>query len=174
MQTAGQLAVAFPDRMQSLLLASTFARTNAQARHFLEAVASVYQCGASSKQIYDLIVPWLFSLPFFNDPRAEPFLEYPDDVEVDQSLEDWLRLLAAQLAFDGRNRLPLIDAPTLILAGADDRLVPLEDAEHLAHGISGAVLHILQGGHLINIESPHAFEQEILNFLSVNSHHEKL
>lgn len=162
---AQALAVAFPERVRSLILAATFATTNVQARRFLEAVGSVYRCGASAKQMYDLVLPWLFSLPFLGNARAAPFLDYPENTDDEQSREDWLRLLDAQLAFDGRAGLSLIKTPTLVLAGSEDRLASLTDAEQLAQGIDGAVLRIVPGGHLMNLESPHAFEYELLTFL---------
>ncbi|NUT77795.1 alpha/beta fold hydrolase [Pseudomonas sp. C1C7] len=166
---AQALAVTFPQRVSRLVLAATFATTNVQARHFLKAVASVYRNDASARLMYDLIVPWLFSLPFLSDERAAPFLSYPEDGADDQSREDWLCLLDADLAFDGRDRLASIRTPTLVLAGADDALAPPSDAEQLARGIEGAVLRVIPGGHLFNIESADAFERELLGFFQAHT-----
>ena len=163
---AQALAVEHPARVRRLVLAATFAITNMQARLFLEAVGSVYRNGASAKQMFELILPWLFSPAFLSGPHASPYLDYPEDAEGEQSREDWLRLLDAQLAFDGLDLLASIKAPTLVVAGEEDRLAPLTDAEQLTQGIEGAVLRVLPGGHLMNVESPDAFQKVLISFFT--------
>jgi len=163
---AQALALAAPDRVERLVLAATFAATNPQARLFLEAIGWVYRDGASAKQLYGLVLPWLFSMTFLSDPRSLPYVAYPEDQEGEQSREDWLRLLDALLAFDGRERLSGIDAPTLIICGDEDCLAPLAGAKELAEGIEGSLLRIVTGGHLMNIESPDEFVGHIEAFLS--------
>lgn len=163
---AQAMAVEYPARVCRLVLAATFATTNVQARLFLHAVGSVYRGGASAKQMFELVLPWLFSSRFLSDPRAAPYLDYPEDADEEQPREDWLKLLDAQLAFDGQPRLLSIKAPTLVIAGEEDRLASLADAEQLAQGIKGGVLQVLQGGHLMNVESPEAFQQALVSFLA--------
>jgi 3-oxoadipate enol-lactonase len=54
---------------------------------------------------------------------------------------------------DQRDRLARIAAPTLVIAGSDDRSTPLEHAELLAAGIPGARLAVLEGArHFANVE----------------------
>jgi pimeloyl-ACP methyl ester carboxylesterase len=154
---AQALAVLAPARVRRLVLAAAFPRTNPQARLFLDAVASVYRAGVSPRQMFDLIAPWLFSLSFLADPQHAPYLNYPEDDPNEQPRDTWLALLAAQQAFDGGPQLAAIRAPTLVLAGEQDRLASRCDAEALANGIAGASLCVLPGGHLFNVESPAAF-----------------
>jgi pimeloyl-ACP methyl ester carboxylesterase len=163
---AQALAVASPHRIKRLVLAATFAIVNPQARLFLEAIGSVYRDGISARQLYELVLPWLFSVAFLSDPRATPYLIYPDDPGDEQSREDWLRLLDALLAFDGRAHLAEICMPTLIISGDEDCLAPRAGAEELAKGIQGSVLKIVAGGHLMNVESPDEFIAQIEHFLS--------
>ncbi|GLQ50518.1 alpha/beta fold hydrolase [Dyella flava] len=166
---AQALAVAAPHRVKSLVLAATFATTNQQASLFLKAVGSVYRAGATAKQLYELVLPWLFSEKFLSDPRAAPYKVYPEDQSAEQSREDWLRLLDAQLAFDGRAELSKIRMPTLVVCGDEDRLAPRSDAGQLIKGIKGSVLKMIPGGHLINIESHDEFMAHIEDFLSAVS-----
>ncbi|MBU4565748.1 MAG: alpha/beta hydrolase [Desulfarculus sp.] len=64
-------------------------------------------------------------------------------------------------------RLPGIKAPTLVLAGADDRLVPQGNAELLAERIPGAKLALIpQAGHQLVIEAPQATNAAVLEFLA--------
>lgn len=68
--------------------------------------------------------------------------------------------------FDTYERLPLIAAPTLVLAGQEDRLVPLGNAELLARRIPGAKLCVMpQAGHQLVIEQPQAANAAVLDFL---------
>ena len=105
---AQALAVASPHRIKRLVLAATFAIVYPQARLFLEAIGSVYRDGISARQLYELVLPWLFSVAFLDDSRSAPYLAYPDEQGEEQSRDDWLSLLAALLAFDGRARLGAI------------------------------------------------------------------
>ncbi|WP_338604000.1 alpha/beta fold hydrolase [Desulfoferula mesophila] len=69
--------------------------------------------------------------------------------------------------FDTYERLPNITAPTLVLAGADDRLVPQGNAEILAQRIPGAQLAVIpQAGHQLVIEQPQAVNAAVLKFLA--------
>jgi pimeloyl-ACP methyl ester carboxylesterase len=114
--------------------------------------------------MFDLIVPWLFSAAFLSNVRAAPYFQYPESSQDEQPREDWLRLLDAQLSFDGRPSIASIRVPTLIIAGAEDRLAPKSDAEDLARCINRAELRVLPGGHLMNIEAPSEFAASLLNF----------
>ena len=57
---------------------------------------------------------------------------------------------------DSRVLLPSIRCPTLVLAGQDDRLIPLPVAQEMAEGIPGSVFVQRPGcGHLATLECPH-------------------
>jgi 3-oxoadipate enol-lactonase len=164
---AQALALAVPDRVTHLVLAATFARVNPQARLFLQALGSLYRCGATARQMYELIVPWLYSIPFLAGPRAAEVVDYIEDPNDHQSPQDWLQLLDALLGYDGSGHLGDIRASTLIIAGDEDRLASCCDAEELAAGIHGATLETIPGGHLMNVESPDLFMAHVIRFLSV-------
>jgi pimeloyl-ACP methyl ester carboxylesterase len=69
-------------------------------------------------------------------------------------------------AFDIRNRLGEIAAPTLVIVGDDDRLTPLRYSEFLATNIRGAVLKIIHGaGHIAMLEEPVKVNNVIASFL---------
>lgn len=165
---AQALGLVAPDRVTRLVLAATFAKVNAQARLFLQALGSLYRSGATARQMYDLIVPWLYSIAFLSGPRAAAFIDYVEDPCDHQPPEDWLRLLDALLGYDGSGRLGDIRAPTLVIAGREDRLASSCDAEILAAGIRGAVLEVVPGGHLMHIESPDVFIGHVVRFLSLD------
>jgi pimeloyl-ACP methyl ester carboxylesterase len=85
--------------------------------------------------------------------RTDPRVAYTD-------------LLACQ-AFDVQQRLGDISVPTLVVAGADDRLVPPAAAERLAASIPGASCTVVAGaGHVVPTEQAAAFNQVLGDFLA--------
>jgi len=68
---------------------------------------------------------------------------------------------------DTRDRLALIKAPTLILVGGEDNLLPVKTSEELTEGIPEAKLEVLKGGgHAFVVEIPDRFNQSVLAFLN--------
>ena len=86
--------------------------------------------------------PWWFGLagllsnaPIFRSKYPQPRYAY-------------LRQRAASTAFNCADRLGEIHAPTLIMHGRSDKIVPLEVAEELCAGIAGSQLLTFAGGHV--------------------------
>lgn len=68
---------------------------------------------------------------------------------------------------DSTPTLATIDAPTLIITGDEDALIPVEDARAMHAGIRGSTLEIIAGaGHLTNLERPAAFNHVVSEFLA--------
>jgi len=79
-------------------------------------------------------------------------------------------LVSATLGMASRpdriSSLGRIEAPTLVISGAEDRYIPLEDGEVMSRGISGSKLVVLpNGGHLSNIDSAAEFNAALSDFL---------
>lgn len=163
---AQAFAVAYPRRVSSLILAATFAVMNTQARLFLDAVLSVYEQGASTRQMFALILPWLFSERFLANPANAAYLVYDENDPYPQPMHAWRAQYKAQQQYSGFPSVCSIRVPVLLLAGEQDRLAHREDAERLAAAINHAQLAIIpDSGHLINYEQPDLFHQHILDFL---------
>lgn len=80
-------------------------------------------------------------------------------------------IIAALLGMAGRPDagawLEQIRVPTLVVAGADDALMPLAAAEALARGIPGAQLEVIpKAGHLVAFEQAEAFNAALGTWLS--------
>lgn len=164
---AQALATGHRDRVDRLVLASTYAVMNAQARMFLDAVRDVVVAGGSMRPVFPLVCPWLFSVDFLADPTNAAWLAAPED---DEPTAGWLAQYRAQQAFDGRDRLADVAAPTLVVHGAEDRLVTVDDAAALTAGIPGATRVTVEGaGHLVEVEAPDRFVREVRDFLATPS-----
>lgn len=67
---------------------------------------------------------------------------------------------------DRRPDLAAIACPTLVLAGREDALTPLDRQLELAHGIPDATLVLVPGcGHLAPLERPEAVNRQLLAWL---------
>ncbi|MFK0229978.1 alpha/beta fold hydrolase [Streptomyces sp. NPDC090303] len=162
---AQAFAARHPHATDRLVLAATYPTINAQSRLFLDAVLDVYSKGATPRQMFNLICPWLFSIDFLSRPANSVYLQYPEDDPFEQTLDEWRALYLAQRSFH-TDALPVITAPTLVLAGSEDRLVSTRDAEQLASAIPGARTRTLPGGHLFNIESHEGFLDAVRGHLT--------
>ena len=114
--------------------------------------------------------------------RAWPAISTPEFIELHRDvLEERLRLslinptpietsmrqMAAVQAFDSFDRLPNIEAPTLVIHGDRDVLVPVANAYVLKDRIPDAELHIVQGaGHLFTFEFPEESAATVVEFLT--------
>ncbi len=82
----------------------------------------------------------------------------------------FLLAMDALLSYDFRDRLPEIRCPTLIIQGAEDMLVPVQDAYEFHRLISGSRLEILQDtGHVAMLERPPTFNALLSDFLGPSS-----
>ena len=76
------------------------------------------------------------------------------------------RQAQAAASFDSLDRLDRIKAPTLIIAGSEDRVVPPENAKMLLERIPSSRLVLFKGcGHLLFIERAEDFNKLVLDFL---------
>ncbi len=66
---------------------------------------------------------------------------------------------------DHRDILARITAPTLVIAGRQDRATTVEAAEFIRHRIPGATLTVLEAAHISNVEQPAAYADAVLSFL---------
>lgn len=167
----GNIALSFalqhPERVHKLIIAASHAKMSAQIRLFVDAVLGVYEGGISTRQMFELIAPWLFSNSFLSKPEHAAFLEYDENEPFPQPLYAWKNQYLAQREYNVVDRLAEIKLPTLILAADQDPFASLEDARILQEGIGESTLNIIpQSGHLMNYEQPELFHQCILEFLS--------
>lgn len=68
---------------------------------------------------------------------------------------------------DSTPTLAQINLPTLIIAGADDQLIPLEETKAMHSAISQSQMIVIPGaGHLPNLEQPQLFNAAVRDFLT--------
>jgi len=69
---------------------------------------------------------------------------------------------------DSTPTLSQIDVPALILHGADDQLIPVQEAQSMHAAIKSSRMIILpDAGHLLNMEQPRLFNQAVKEFMDI-------
>ena len=162
---AQHFALSYPEITASLILACT----NCGGRYRVEAdqafVAAIFVEATPEERTRGL-VPLLFSQEFTRNK--------PDIIEHWISLHlkhyapphVYVRDGEAIMMHDTYDRLPEIGVPTLVIAGTEDKVIPVENSRILASRIPGAESIILEGvGHFLSVEAPEAINKAIHGFL---------
>lgn len=165
-QIAQELTLAVPEKVQSLMLLSSLAKSDGKLHTLVEMLGDLP--GKVDAELYwKVLLPWLVTDEVFDTPGAieqaiemlleNPFLPTPHGL-YHQS--------RAVLASDTSHRLKDIRCPALVLVGKEDILTPVKFSLELAQGIPNAELVILErGGHSL-AEIVEAVTQVMLNFLA--------
>lgn len=159
---AQHLAAQYPDRVEKLVLAVSYAAANDTVRQSVGAwleqakkgdFAAIFADTAERSytekklKLYRPLYPLLGKLSAPKDP------------------ERFITMAGACLEHDARHLLGNIDAPTLILGGDRDRVVGGEAAAKLAAMIKGAELFVYEGySHGLYEEAPD-FNQRVFDFI---------
>lgn len=74
--------------------------------------------------------------------------------------------LRAIAELDLTDQLHRIEAPTLVLVGDEDVLIPPEHSKTIAAAVPGAELVLIDGaGHVANLDQPEVFTEHLVRFL---------
>ncbi len=116
----------------------------------------------------DVPYSFLFTDKFFENPEMVQMTVNNMMVNPYQSPADaFARQFFAGRGYDMRERLGQITAPTLVIVGKEDILLPVKLSKELAEGIPNAELVILEeGGHGFFIEIADKFNKAVLEFLA--------
>jgi len=154
----GAVGLAFaarhPERLEGLVLACSAAR-------FVFTPEGL----AVHRDVVRGRLPQQFTTETFSPATSMELMReaWTEQVKTDPRVR-YTDLLACQ-AFDGRELLPRIRTPTLVVAGADDQVTPVGCAEELVRGIAGARLEVIPGaGHQAPLEQAEAFNGVVARF----------
>jgi pimeloyl-ACP methyl ester carboxylesterase len=169
---AQELAINYPKRVKSLVLATTEAAGDyAFATQVTGSWVAARTEGVSPKTYFSLILPFLFTDKFFeNSDTVEMALDTMAASPYLAAAHALSRQFAACNEHNARDRLKQIMAPTLVLVGTEDILLPVKLSEELAALIPKSRLVVLEGGgHGFNAEIADKFNQAVMAFLA--EHH---
>lgn len=159
---AQQLAAAYPERVERLVLAST--STGLGSLPGISAAIRLMTVPPSSYRNKRFLkaAGGIFGGVFRDDPKAAA-RHLPTR---EPHLRGWLHQIIAVNTYSSLPHLPFIDKRTLVLSGDDDPLVPLANSRILTRLIPGAELEIVRGGgHMMLLERADETGRMIKHFL---------
>jgi 3-oxoadipate enol-lactonase len=153
---AQQMALRHPERVRALVLGAT----HPGGRKVVAPDDEVFAFFRRRLLMQSEEAAWA-SVPYNYGERCRTSMtdRIAEDIEVRLqnafSVHAYRAHLHAASLHNTYGRLARIDAPTLVVHGAEDRMIPVGNAELLAEGIPGAQLHILEdSGHLYPTDEP--------------------
>jgi pimeloyl-ACP methyl ester carboxylesterase len=162
---AQELALAEPERVHKLVLVCTTpggpnaAPMPAETVRLLAEAPSLEPLVALRKFVENALAPGA------SDELVERILAHR--IATAQPLAAWMAQAAAGASFDAWDRLPGLQAPTLVLHGSGDAVVDPANADLLASRIPGARVERFEGcGHLLFWEEPERFAEIVGEFLT--------
>lgn len=176
-------AATHPHRVRRLVLASTLARFGPEQEGAMregmekrmtepwsaDAIAALEkeQAGKfeSDEELSDLVLrEWPLYFAHYGPVEAG----YIDTLRAETINADALKLFNDEVfsSFDLRSQLPKITAPTLVITGDEDFICGPTCANEICGAVPGAQLAIVgDAGHMLFVEQPQAFHDEVSNFL---------
>jgi 3-oxoadipate enol-lactonase len=149
------LAIGCSELLRGLVVVATGARfevADGLLQALREVVAGRRERQFTTEEFSPATAPEIMRWAWAEQAKTDPRVLYAD-------------LLACR-SFDVRRRLREIHAPTLVIAGADDRTVPVAVAEALAAGIRGAELVVVpDAGQMVALEQAERVSRLIEEFL---------
>ena len=168
---AQEFALQYPKRVRSLILGCTAAGGPTAVRAEQDAIQMLMSRDKMTAE-QALQAP----VPFIYDP-ATPRARIDEDLALRRPWlprpEGYKSQLQGILAWEGYSRLPAIHAPTLVIHGESDRLVPPGNGKLIAERIPGAKLVMIpQASHLFLTDQTDTAHRTILQFLEEQVHKE--
>lgn len=163
------VALGHPERVNRLVLLSTNFGGPGIVRPSAELIALMYSPprGTSTEEIVRQAMQ-MITAPGFADAHPELIDELVGYARVQPTAKAvFATQLQAILSNDRSERVRDIRAPTLVIHGDLDPLIPHENGVRLADRIPGARLETLRGvGHVPSFEAPDVLAKLVLGFLS--------
>jgi len=159
------LAIAHPHRVDRLVLGCTVARSRGSIP--VDATVAFLRCANMELgEAMRVTAPYVLSEPFVQQ-RPEILDQWAEIARGEPSrLAGILGQGVASLLHDTRSHLGRIRAPTLVVTGDADRLIPSHNSYRLAERIPGARLRILPGaGHDFPTEQPKRTVEMVSEFV---------
>ncbi|MHB1491701.1 MAG: alpha/beta fold hydrolase [Cellulomonas sp.] len=153
-----------PRRVRALALVSTSARRDTpEQRASREHQSRLVEAGDFDRLV-ELAFPGVVAEQHEKDPAL---LDVWRATARTVGAQVFLRQQRAVMArADARELLSTIGCPTMVLHGADDRLIPVERGEEIARAIPGAELVVIEdAGHVVFLEQPEVMASAVAGFL---------
>lgn len=158
--TGQWLAIHYPERFSHVVVCNTAAKIG-QEQAWLDRAALVRSQGLQS--IADSAASRWFTAPFIQSHTAV-VSNLQNDLAAG-SAEGYANCCAALAKADVREQLKDITVPVLIVAGQQDPVTTVADAQFMQSQIPNSQLVEIDASHISNVEQPTAFNDALKQFL---------
>jgi 3-oxoadipate enol-lactonase len=161
---AQEFALQYPQRVRSLILGSTAAGGPHAVPAQPEALEALLRRDVAPEESKEAIIPFIY------DP-ATPRERIDEDMVIRMKWyptpQGYMGQLQGIFGWEAYSRLAQIMAPTLVIHGESDRLVPPANARLIAERIPDAKLVLIpHASHIFETDQPAAAHHAILEFLA--------
>jgi 3-oxoadipate enol-lactonase len=161
---AQHFALRYPEKTGALVLVDACSHADTLLKLIITSWIKSAEAGGSGLR-YDVALPYLFSEEFMSK-NLDRILAMKEMNLARNPVKAVVNLSMASMKHDLRDRVSEITAPTLIIAGEEDILIPLRYARILREKIRNSTLVTLKNcGHVPPIEKPDEFNRIVMNFL---------
>jgi 3-oxoadipate enol-lactonase len=161
---AQEYALAHGETLRTLGLACTYAAPGPFCSRMFSMWADMARVNGVPFIMRDVTL-WAFTLPFFEE-REDELQEFEAEMAaLPMSADAYLSQLNVIQRHDATARLSGIDVPTLVLAGEEDILIPVQLSKRLHEAIAGSAWATTKGGHACLWEHPQEFNKTYLDWL---------
>lgn len=175
---SAELAIAFPERVERLVLVSPAGISSYRNTRGMRALPALHR----GERIVAAYTAWIASKsetvtrrPLLRNATLGFVTRHPTRLPAALAAEQlrgagkpgFIQALEANLDYDFRDRLPEIACPTLIVWGDQDKVLTVRDAAVYAELIPGSRKVVYQDtGHMSQLERPEAFNSLLREFLA--------
>jgi pimeloyl-ACP methyl ester carboxylesterase len=142
---AQELALRHPQLVRSLVLTSTYARPDALFRNQLNFWRWLPEAAPSERAFFEAFFTWVYTPRAHADGSVDQIVEEALAFPHQQSVEAFQAQVDACLGHDTADRLSEIVAPTLVLSGELDVILPPRCGRSVAAAIPNARFEIMPG-----------------------------
>ena len=164
---AADMAARHPYSAASLTLVATAARNLPRNNLMFADWSKLYEAAPLRETFFRSILSWILTPSFFETPKqVDASLIYLLNYPWPQSPKGFMGQTEAIALHNGTEALVYISCPTLVMAGEQDILMPMESSRALAIGIKGSELVVIEGAaHSVHSEQPRRFAEVVSYFL---------
>jgi 3-oxoadipate enol-lactonase len=161
---AQEYALAYPEDLQSVVLANTYARPDAYTRAAFDAWGQIAEA-ASMAVMMRQQAPWVFSPTFFESHPERLAILVAEGERTTQPARSFAAQIAALLTHDCSDRLARLQIPALVMAADDDIIIRLSLSHRLYEELPRGSWAIVPGGHAAFLENPQHWNRAVVEFV---------
>ena len=166
---AQEFALQYPRRVKSLILGCTASGGAEAKRAAPEVIEVLTRQGMTPEEAARAINPYIYD-------KGTPPSRIEEDLKIrlqwTPTFEGYMAQLQGIMMWEAYSRIAQIAAPTLVVHGETDQLVPAENGKLIAQRISGSkIVMIPNASHIYSTDQPEAAHKPVLEFLSAQGVH---